>query len=160
LYYIIDGYNLFFQITEDDPTEANKEAFVLSIATLMKKANLKGEMIFDTPIHHETLYAHSLEKPPLTILLAPTNLEADDLIVEKIYASSNLKKTIVVSSDKALAYRVKEVDGQVMSVNKFMNFLRKKNRDKPSDPKPPASSSKDIERYEEIFLKKLEDESE
>ncbi len=126
----------------------------------MKAAGLSGEMIFDTPIHHETLYAHSLEKPPLTIILAPNNLEADDLIVEKLYAIKNPHDIVVVTSDRALSYRVKEQETKVITVKSFMSLLRKKNAKKNSEKKPIHHIKKEVDRYESIFLKRLEDENE
>ena len=88
MYYIIDGYNLFFQLSEKNPSVENRHNFVELISTLMKKANLEGEMIFDMPIHHETTYAHSNESPPLTIVYAPSALESDDLIVEGFFSDN------------------------------------------------------------------------
>lgn len=159
MHYIIDGYNLFFQITDSDPSPEAREEFVFYIAKLMKRGNLEGEMIFDTPLHHETMYAHSLENPPLIITLAPTNLEADDLIVEKLYALDDLRHTMVVTSDRKLAYRVKEVDGNVITVNAFMSLLRKKSFKDDTPEKPSVSGDREVKRYEEIFKSRLEDEN-
>ena len=159
MYYIIDGYNVFFQISEKDPSPSNREDFVLSIAIAMKKARIEGEMIFDTPIHHETLYAHSIEKPPLTLTLAPHGLEADDLIVEKFYALKNSKNYTVVTSDKNLKMRLQELDVKVITVNAFMSLLSKKRKEKTLKQNPSNSSLKELKRYENIFLKKLEDEN-
>lgn len=145
---------------EKDPTIENRGEFVALISSMMKKAKLFGEMIFDTPIHHETEYAHRSEEPPLTVLYAPNNLEADDLIVEKLYAVNKPQDYIVVTSDRALGFRVKEVEGKVMKVNAFLSLMQKSNRKKKAPLKPSGDTKTHLERLEKVFIKRLEDASE
>lgn len=160
MYYIIDGYNLFFQLSEKNPSIENRQNFVRLISMLMKKANLEGEMIFDMPIHHETTYAHSNQAPPLTIVYAPTALEADDLIIEKLYAIKYPKKYTIVTSDRALIQKVKEQEANVLGTSAFFSLLQRKNKVCSKNTKPLKESISQIDRLEAIFLQKLQDESE
>jgi predicted RNA-binding protein with PIN domain len=160
VYYIIDGYNLFFQLSEKNPSIENRQNFVELISTLMKKANLQGEMIFDMPMHHQTMYAHSNEAPPLTIVYAPTALEADDLIVEKLYAIKRPKGYTIVTSDRVLIQKVKEQEANVIGSSAFFSLLQKKNKVCSKNKKPVKDSSSQIDRLEAIFLRRFQDENE
>ncbi len=160
MYYIIDGYNLFFQLSEKNPSVENRQNFVGLISTLMKKANLEGEMIFDMPIHHETSYAHSNEAPPLTIVYAPSALEADDLIVEKLYAIKQPKNYTIVTSDRALIQKVKELEANVIGSAAFFSLLQKKNKVCSKNKKPVKESTSQIDRLLIIFLRRFQDENE
>jgi predicted RNA-binding protein with PIN domain len=156
--YIIDGYNLFFQLYEE-PTEENRLEFISIVSDLMESKNLQGEMIFDMPDHHQTLYPHRSKKPPLTLVSAPTNMEADDLIVEKLYAIKNPKMTKVVTNDRALITLIKDLGVDVISGNRFLQKIRKKKRSNHNE-KPSSDSSREHQRLEEIFMKRLLDENE
>lgn len=145
---------------DSDPSEENRKNFVVVISNLMKKANLAGEMIFDMPLHHEITYPHTNEKPPLVICYAPTNLEADDLIVEKLYAYKKVEDVIVVTSDRGLKLRVREVGANVLLVKNFLSLLRKKNNKQTEEKKPHNDSKSHIDRLEEIFIKKLKNTNE
>ena len=109
------------------------------------------------PLHHDVLYPHSSEEPPLTICYAPTNLEADDLIVEKLYAIKTPSRTLVVTSDNELKYRIKEVGAEVISAKSFISFLQKKTKTKNSSKKGIIETKKDLARLERIFTEKMED---
>lgn len=126
----------------------------------MRSKRITGEMIFDTPIHHDTTYPHSREDPPLTISYAPTNLEADDLIIEKLYAIKNTKVIRVITSDRALRARIKDLDADVMQSNAFISMLTRTPKRKDSSNKPLLDSDTHMTRLETIFEKKLQDENE
>jgi predicted RNA-binding protein with PIN domain len=158
LHYIIDGYNLFFTLQDVDPSLENRELFVQYISSLMKNKHLSGEMIFDTPIHHSSSYPHSKQDPPLTIVLAPTHLEADDLILEKLYAIKQIKTVTVITSDRALQRAIKELDVVVIDSSSFFSMLTKRDRKSESFKKPSSSSIKEHVRLQEIFEKKLLEE--
>lgn len=117
-------------------------------------------MIFDTPIHHDVLYPHTIDDPPLTISYAPTNLEADDLIVEKLYAIKKRKLIKVITSDRALTNIIKDLEAEVMQSNAFISMLMKKPLVKDVSNKPSKDSNTHIFRLEQIFEKKLLDETE
>jgi predicted RNA-binding protein with PIN domain len=142
------------------PSMENRKNFVVILLNLMKKANLSGEMIFDMPIDHKISYPQTSENPPLIICYAPTNLEADDLIIEKIYAKKNPENITVITSDNGLKQRVKETGANISSGKTFLSFLEKKNKKKSFYQKPIFESKSDFERLERIFLQKLEDTNE
>ena len=92
--------------------------------------------------------------------MPPSNLEADDLIVEKLYAEKTPEKITVVTSDKELSYRVKEVGGMVMSCKAFLSLLKRRTKkEKPSE-KPNDDSVKRKKQLEQVFLKRIEDATE
>ncbi len=126
----------------------------------MRKKNISGEMIFDTPIYHDTNYPHTSEDPPLTIAYAPTNLQADDLIIEKLYAIKKRKMIKVVTSDRALTTLIKDLEADVMQSNAFISMLMKTPLTKDFSNKPSSDSDSHMSRLEKIFEKKLPDESE
>lgn len=160
MHYIIDGYNLFFEMHDADPSDLNRQNFVLHISDLLKQTKYMAEMIFDTPLHHKTLFPHTSEKPPLTVAYAPNNLEADDLIVEKLYGIKKPEKIIVVTSDRELSMRVKEAGGKVMKSKAFLSLLKKRTKKEKPAEKPHAETKNHQDRLEKIFQKKLKDTSE
>ena len=126
----------------------------------MRSKNLTGEMIFDTPIYHNTNYPHTSEDPPLTVAYAPSNLEADDLIIEKLYAVKNKKRVRIVTSDRALTTLIRNLEVDVMQSNAFISLLTRRAQKKDSSNKPSLESSTHIARLEVIFQKRLQDETE
>jgi predicted RNA-binding protein with PIN domain len=160
LYYIIDGYNLFFEMHDADPSDLNRKNFVLLISDLLKQTKYIAEMIFDTPLHHATIFPHTSEKPPLTVAYAPTNLEADDLIVEKLYGIKKPEKITVVTSDRELSSRVRDAGGKVMKSKAFLSLLKRRTKKEKPAEKPHSESSKHSDRLEKIFLDRLKDTNE
>lgn len=145
----------FYLHEEEDPSEENKHYFVSNICELMRGAKKTGEMVFDTPIDHYTTYAHTTINPPLVISFAPSGLEADDLIIEKLYAIKDRKNVCIVSNDRELIRRARDCEVKNMSCKKFITMLEKKNRTKVVEKKPSSQMNSYSEKLEEIFTKRL-----
>ncbi|MCH9617285.1 MAG: hypothetical protein SP4CHLAM5_04310 [Chlamydiia bacterium] len=135
-----------------DPSDLNRKNFVLLISNLLKQTKYSAEMIFDTPLHHETIFPHTSEKPPLTVAYAPTNLEADDLIIEKLHGIKKPEKITVVTSDRELSTRVRDTGGKVIKSKAFLLLLKKRTKKERPAEKPHYESVKQQDRLEKIFL--------
>ena len=143
-------------MTDLDPSLENRKRFIETISELMKEAKFSGEMIFDTPKDHHTLFPHTSHCSPLTISYAPKNLEADDLIVEMLYIKKK-RKIIVVTSDRNLCSRIREEGATTLDVDTFVSLLMKKQKGSSPQAKPSYDTQRDIKRLEEIFIKKMKD---
>lgn len=114
-------------------------------------------MIFDTALHHQSSLPHTTEDPPLTISFAAEDLEADDLIVEKLYAYKKPEKIIVVTSDRELTSRVKDLEAKVITSDNYLKKLRKKKRKENTGKKPFYQPSKEQKRLQKIFEERLKE---
>ena len=154
VWYIIDGYNLFFHV-EEDPSCTNRKAFVEEISSLMRAKNFHGEMIFDTPMHHYSPLPHTTEDPPLTIAFAADGQEADDMIIEKLHGINRPEKVVVVSADRELCKRARDEGAKTLSSVAFLQKLHQKKRGKRPSKKNIPESDKERDRLREIFEKKF-----
>ncbi len=126
----------------------------------MREKKLYGEMIFDTPLHHQSSLPHTTEDPPLTISFAAEDLEADDLIVEKLYSYKKPEKIVVVTSDKELSRRVRDLEANVITSDSFIKRLTRQKKRGVQEKKPFYQSSKEQERLQKIFERKAKDTNE
>ena len=126
-------------------------------------------IVFDAPLQTEDLsrsYYRSLE-----IIFTSRGLTADEYLIQTLSFQKNPRLITLVTSDKPLARKAKELKVQVISVKEFITRMRKKTRkrvqiEKPSSrlkaPTRVAQEKKDdlIARMQEqaIITEKLEKE--
>lgn len=160
-YYVIDGYNLLFQIEKEETSLQNsREELLDSLLTLMKTLGFKGVIVFDSPREPTDSYPSRFLKSPLEIIFAPKELSADAYILE--YLSTQKTKHTLVTSDRELSHRAKEYGALCLTVQDFLHKLKNsQNRLRTKGiEKPFQESTKNFERLLHIFEKRLQEDLE
>jgi predicted RNA-binding protein with PIN domain len=176
--YYIDGYNLLFKeawARSAPSLEEARKRLILELDTLASTLNLSLTIVFDAPFQSDDLRRGHFQS--LEIIFTAQGQSADDYLEALAYAYG--KKAHIVTSDRALASKVKANGAHVEGVHHFLINLRKKWQNKrartklpppppvkkeapPATPKPekPLDMNNlpplsDLPAWEQIFLKRL-----
>lgn len=161
--YIIDGYNLFFYLKEEtNPFEKTRENFIEALNELFTSLRLHAVLIFDS--HQDFASTFPRKKPleALEIIFSPKNLNADQYILEYLSAETHPEQKIIVTSDRELANRVKELGAKTKTTETFFKMLlrwKAKKTSRQKEKKMQTESSYDFNRLLQAFEKQLKDES-
>jgi predicted RNA-binding protein with PIN domain len=155
--YLIDGYNLlFFLFHESKKLEAQRNLLIDFLKKKNKNLKLKINLIFDAHNEPNKLSSQSYYKH-LKVIYTPHNQTADEYILEKIFLSKNPTQITLVSSDKSLSIKAKNMKAKAMPVYDFLQFLDKKQNSlesKHTEKKDYQDTSANIERLLKIFEEK------
>lgn len=162
--YLIDGYNLLFRFFHSDKklqTQRNLAIEFLQEKTSILKIN--AHLVFDA--HHRENQIPSLTSlKTLKIIYTPKGQTADDYILEKIFLSKTPSQIMVISSDKSLQIKAKDLKAQTQSIDDFIDWLylnetKIKKAHKELENKTTLDTKQNIQRLLKIFEEKLKDES-
>jgi len=119
----------------------------------METLHMKGAMVFDSHSDHSNTYPIRSEHPHLEIIFSPTNLSADDYILEYLSTHQKVQNPItLVTSDNELAFRAKSFGASIMPVKAFLKFLHeKKLHSTHTEEKPSIENSQQVQRLLDIF---------
>lgn len=123
--YYIDGYNLLFRLSRHSGDLATKRQQLLTLLnTYAQKLRLDCILVFDTPSSAEnTLPTHYQS---LTIIYASGPETADERIVRELLIESSLKGVTVVTSDRTLGQRCRNMGAKVEGVELFMDAVSRR----------------------------------
>ena len=156
MHYLIDGYNLFFRIaTEIDPLEKNRTLIIAFINQHIAKTRLTVTVIFDSQTEHASLFPSRHSLSSLEVVYSPKNQTADDYILEYLEARKHPQQFTVITSDKALANKARELHAKTLSIEKFISWLEKKELTIPHETKQEKETKAEFKRLLDIFEKKL-----
>jgi predicted RNA-binding protein with PIN domain len=149
MHYWIDGYNLLFSLPkgthQKESFEARRKALISEINRQAEELALKITLVFDGTSDSPEYLSHykSLE-------LLYTRQSADEAILERVRMSKFPQEICVVTSDKELFSKAKELGALTLSLKNFLSLLSKKHK-KPSDPKEFQDSPQEIQRLLKLF---------
>ena len=132
MHYIIDAYNLFFRLEEKiTPLEEKREEFVQSFIKEMEHCQLSATLIFDSGFTHRGLFPSTKSVNRLQITFSPHGISADDYILECLKIRKTSLNTTIVTSDRDLAKKARDLGAKTLSIEEFMKKLQsKKNTNK------------------------------
>jgi len=159
MHYFIDGYNFLFRLYEEvDPLRQKREEVLSLLHEKLKKLKLKMTIVFDS--HHAdngdlpTRFDHlSLE-----VIYTPTNQTADAYILEALSWKKNCSQELVITSDKRLAKHIEALGARVQSIEDFIEFLLKKEKNVSPSKAPLQESPEEFARLLEAFEKRFKKE--
>ncbi len=159
--YWIDGYNFLFRITKDYKTlQRQKNQILISLEAWSKAFHLHLTFIFDGK-HKAPAEAIRGHLRNIEIIYTHEGQSADSYIIEHVEHHSKPSQIIVVSSDREVLGKSKQLGAKTQTIEEFLSFLLKKDKNRKRDARP-APSFKDtdfqIERLRKIFEDKLQSE--
>jgi hypothetical protein len=138
-------------------SEKAKNDFIFQLDTLMLEHGLKGILIFDSNENHARDYPTKSKLSMLEIAHAPFGVEGDLYILEYLQTVTQKKTTKLISSDRELARKAKDLKIESIDSSDFLDFLlnlSSKTNQKKLEAKPKKDSQKEIERWLKIFEEK------
>jgi predicted RNA-binding protein with PIN domain len=153
MHYFIDGYNLLFRLLHDsEDLQSQREAIIYDLNKKVSLVKIDVSIVFDstsqiggrTRTHYDQL----------EILFTAEGETADEYIMDEIKNHAHPQQETVVTSDKKLAWRVRNRSAHTETVEEFIlwlnraykNKLRQLKRDKHKVIIPPPASPKSAPR--------------
>jgi len=126
IYYYVDGYNLAFHTKSfvDSDFEKGRDALIASLSSYATTLRLNVAVVFDSyrpPGHRERSHFAALE-----VLYTAQGETADDLILSELSAKVEERTVVVVTSDKRLAWRARQLGAKTASITAFLSLLKKR----------------------------------
>lgn len=155
--YILDGYNILFQLIESPKTFSNQREDLIQYLQLRFAAlKLQGLLIFDGSHRRDEISGRTY-RSPLEIVYTPKGQNADSYILELIELAKNPKDITLVTNDSGLKRAARSLRAHVQSNENFIVFLSKSS---PKKEKCSQESPKNIERLLKIFESRFHREEE
>lgn len=140
MHYIVDGYNLLFQLGgDDDDLQSAREELLDDLVDKISLLNLSVTIAFDSSTQ-PGLGTRS-HRGQLEILFTSAGESADDLIIDLLNSSANANNITVVTSDKPLAWRARRLGAKTESARAFIQWLNARYRKQLSRPREQAKQS-------------------
>ena len=139
MHYYIDGYNLFFKTFDPLPEnfQACRNRLIKILHDRVDYLKLNATLVFDA--HHHSGEEHRFHPGNLEVVFTRKGQSADDFILEEIASSLAPHRETVVSSDRELRHRARNLGANVTSVEEFIDNLssrfankRRKEKKQPS----------------------------
>lgn len=123
MHYYIDGYNLLFHLfgTASNDLKSQRERLIQDLNMKIEFLALDLSIVFDShfcPGDGSRSHFHYLE-----ILFTPQNVTADDFIIKKIKHSTQPTQKILVTNDKQLTLRARNLLASTQTLDHFLNWL-------------------------------------
>lgn len=164
MHYFIDGYNLLFRILGNPrPLQRSRQHVIASINEKVSLLKLNATLVFDgaSEEHAQNSRGHF---DVLEIIYTSKAQSADDYILEEIQQSSTPSQETIVTSDRELALRCKNLGAKIKSIESFLEWIEKKcKKDKAAKRPSPKKGFKESDfhftRLLKIFEKRLLEEA-
>jgi hypothetical protein len=115
---LIDGHNLIAKIPDISLNEADdEEKLILKIRQYRAKTGRRVHLIFDSGGEYKP--ASKQTRGGITIQYAPHGKTADELIVSCLQKSKHPQQILVVTSDRRVQSKAKQVRAKVISSTDF-----------------------------------------
>lgn len=158
MHYLIDGYNLLFQLdTKLENVEESRLEMLSSLVTLLPSLQMRATIVFDNRYYHALDVPTIEDRGGLEVIFTPKNLTADEYILELLETAKPLSQQVVVTSDRQLVMYVKDAGAKTQSVDAFFALLQKKRtarKKKFHDQKKTFQSQRDFDRLLRIFTER------
>jgi predicted RNA-binding protein with PIN domain len=151
---LIDGYNLLFSLHDDiEDVERDRRTLLSYLSSYLSNVSQEILFIFDSTKNNAWHFEYH---ESLKVIFSPTNMSADTYILEMIQGTKHPGNITLVTADKTLAHKAKDLGAQIQTISAFLHWLEKKD---PSADKEPNESSLQRKRLEKIFEKRLNGKS-
>jgi predicted RNA-binding protein with PIN domain len=129
MHYFIDGYNLLFRLLHGSgDLQSQREAIIYDLNKKISLIKLDVSIVFDAAFQiGERTRSHY---EALEILFTAAGETADEYILDEIKNNPDPRQEIVVTSDKALAWRARSCAAHTESVEEFMFWLNRAYKNK------------------------------
>lgn len=156
MHYYIDGYNFLFRVSKKKlPLEKKRDLILITLNEELEKLRLNTTIVFDSS---DGLRDHASRGhlDALEIVYTTKNESADEYIFKAIENAAHPQNETVVTSDRELAGKCKQLRAKILSIEQFLSFIKKKKDQKrrSSPIKAFRDSDKEIERLLKIFENK------
>ena len=116
-------------------------------------------MVFDSHYQNSEDFASKRTLSNIEVSFSPKNLSADQYLLELLEWDS--KNTTLVTSDRELSKKGSFLGAKILSIEKFVNFILKKQKKGTPRGKPNMRESRaNFERLHKAFKKKLDESGE
>lgn len=159
MYYLIDGYNVFFKAHSDSAFVQEREDFIEYMHAHMERLGLYGALILDYAHDLASSHPTRIHSKHLECIYAPSGLDADNYILEFLFNRTDHKQLIVVTSDAQLSRSVKELGTKTLTSEAFLHKLSTK-KSKPVEKPTSTESPKRMQHLLRVFTEKLREETE
>lgn len=126
MHYFIDGYNLLFRSVdvEKSPFQALRQSLVHTLDEHVSGLQIDVTVVFDSQFTpEESVRSHFRH---LEIIYSHAGLTADDLIIRLLQRCQSPHLETIVTSDKDLALKARNLGAKVVGVSEFMHWLSKR----------------------------------
>ena len=155
--YWVDGYNLLFRLPlSKESLQTKRERIIYELNEKSSELHLEITLVFDAFDRDRNLDSRS-HYDFLEIIYTTSKETADESILESIEHIKNPSTICVVTSDKGLSRKAKNLGANAISLKEFFTLLEKKTKKKERPTPAFQESPKEIERLRKIFEKKLEE---
>ena len=129
-----------------------QRSILLAINKIASRRNLPITFVFDGR-HVDPSEAIRGNLADLTVIYTPKKQTADDYILQEVRGSP---EEIVVSSDRELTGKARQLGCKTLTIEAFIDFLFKNRKGKSSSEKKKThDTSADIKRLQKIFEEKF-----
>lgn len=127
MHFLIDGYNLMkkMQLPKCHEFEQERNEFLLEIKrfSMMQSQRNKISVIFDGSPRY--MHFQDLSNDNIDVRFS-LDVEADDIIIEKVENAKNAKQIVVVTEDRRIINSVKERGATILRSTDFISQLADK----------------------------------
>ena len=157
MHYIIDGYNfLFFYLSFDSSLQKKREEMIELLDENLLDLKIRATIIFDgfSNAHDniERQYFNSL-----VVIFTGKNQTADEYIIEKLSVTENNNEETVITGDKSLALKSKQLGAHVLTPKNFVKKVLSKPIEANNNTQNFEDTKENIERLLEIFENRLKE---
>lgn len=149
MHYFIDGYNLLFRLLHgSENLQSQREAIIYDLNRKISLVKIDVSIVFDSTFQMGGRTRTHYDQ--LEILFTAEGETADEYIMDEIKNHAHPQQETVVTSDKKLAWRVRNRSAHTETVEEFIlwlnraykNKLRQLKKEKHKVVTPPSSSPK------------------
>ena len=159
--YLVDGYNLLFRrLKKRGALEKIRQSMIEELNETISPLNLQIILVFDGaqehPLHPTRGHFDALE-----LVYTPKGSTADAYITEEVACAKSPSQMTVVTNDRQLASRCKNLGAKQLTIDAFLSLVAKKqHKKKRSANSPPAvrgfyESTAEFTRLLRAFEKRL-----
>ena len=125
MHYYIDGYNLLFRITNaGENLQEPRQRIIQDLGKKIIVLNISATLVFDS--QYEASPRSFTQIKNFEIHFTDHGETADEYIIEDLKKLADPEKTIVVTSDKKLAWQARRHLAKTESVEEFIGWLNKR----------------------------------
>lgn len=158
--YLIDGYNFFFNISDDIlPLHKKREQFIQELDQAIQVRHLNAIAIFDSQRDHAHLFPSVRQLKGLEVIFSPKHLCADSYILELLNWNSD--HTTLVTSDQKLSTHASYLGARTQTIEAFTHFLLKPyhiGKHRPPTKPQLQESPANMQRLLKVFKQRLQDD--
>ena len=157
MHYFIDGYNLLFRLVSSKSSlEKQRKQVLVLLNDEISSLSLNATIVFDSSERGrpESVRGHF---DALEMVFTTKEQTADAYIVKEIENSPHPQQEVVVTSDRELANRCRQLGSKAQSIEDFLAWLlkKKKQKKKRQTTRIFKDSDRELMRLLEIFEKRF-----